>query len=234
MTTKITYDSKNTQLITKLSTKWAHSSEFTVEKLEIANDGKLSAETSFLKVLPGLRLTFKRNNSNLASLSFMYKHKFATLTGEVDALNFRKANASLCGGHGPFTANVSGDFKFPKGASAACDIVTVGASYTIPKSLVALINTKNFSDYTGVLQCLLTSITIAGKVKYNPKETCGTILAAYKCNPTTTINIKVGTSGTINASVKQQIDKKFVVVGAAEFRPKNLSEFKFGINATLG
>ena len=200
----------------------------------MANDGKLTTETSLVNALPGLKLEFKGNDSDKGDLSFLYKHKFATLTAEVDALNFSKANASLCGGHGPFTAGVSGDFKFPKGASAACDTVTVGASYTIPKSLFATISSKNFSDYTGLMEyAAAPNVTLAGMVKYNPKATCGSIAAVYRCNPATTIKVKAGTSGTIYASVKQQMEKKFAVVGSAEI-PSTLSAFQFGVNATLG
>lgn len=235
ITTNIGYDpSKETKLNTKVSTKWGHSSGFTLEKLELANDGKVTTETSLVGAAPGLKLEFKGNDSDKGDLGFTYKHAAATITGEVDALSFSKATGSICAGSGPFSAGASADMAISK-ASVSSTTLAVGVGYTVPKSLfVSLRSTKNLSEYAGAFSFVAApNVTLAGKVAYNPKATSGILAAVYKCNPLTTIKVKAGSCGTVYGSVKQQLDKKFAVVGSAEV-PSTLTNVKFGINATLG
>ena len=234
ITTNVAYDpSKESKLSTKVSTKWSHQSGFTLEKLELANDGKVTTETSLTGAAKGLKLEFKGNDSDKGDLGFTYKHDAATITGEVDALGFTKANASICAGSGPITAGASADLAIAK-ASISKTSLAVGVAYTVPKSLfVGLRSSKNLSEHSGVFSFVAApNMTVAGKVAF-AKDTSGVLAAVYKCNPNTTIKVKAGSCGTLFGSVKQQLDKKFNVVGSAEV-PSTLTNVKFGINATLG
>jgi Eukaryotic porin len=183
---------------------------------------------------PGLKLDFKGNDSDKGDLSFTYKHSLATVTGEVDALAFSKANASISTGHGPFSAGAAVDLSIAKSSISGTNL-SAGAGYTISGSLFTGIRAKNnFSDYSGIATFVAApNVTLAGKVDLTSKGTSGVLAAVYKCNPSTTIKVKANNGGLINASVKQQVDKKFVVVGTAEV-PSTFKGIKFGVNATLG
>jgi hypothetical protein len=167
-------------------------------------------------------------------LSFTFNHPLATFTGEVDALSFKKANASVSTGHGPVSAGASLDLLFAK-STVASSTIGAGLGYSLDKTLfVSARANKNFSEYAGLVSYKAASnLTLAGSVSYSPKATTGIIGTVYKCNPDTTIKVKAASSGVINASVKQIVDKKFSVTGSVEV-PSTLSGFKFGVNAALG
>lgn len=237
MTTNVAYDpSKESKLSTKLSGKWGHPCGFAVDKLEFANDGKMNTETSLISNVPGLKLEFKANDSDKGDLGFIYKHKHVTVTGEVDTLAFSKATGSLSFAHGRYSAGAIADLKIAKSAVSSTT-VTYGASFEIPKSLFAGVRaSKNLSEYSGIVTYVANpSVTLAGNILYvaKSKSATGTLATVYKYNPNTSLKLKATSNGTINASVKQQLEKKFVVVGSAEV-PSSMNGLKFGVNATLG
>jgi len=234
VTTNTTYNAKDNKLAVKLSGKWAHPKGFSVDKLEISPDGKVVTETSLSNATPGLKLEFKGNDSDKADMSFTYSvPNTATITGEVDAINFSKASTTVSGGHGPYSGGVSADFKLTK---LSLDSTSFGAGfgYTLPNLFAGVKAAKNFSEYKGVFSYeAAKNVTLLGLLNYSGKGTTTTLGAIYACNPKTTIKVKAASTGVINASVKQAFEKKFTVVGSAEI-PSNFSGFKFGVNATLG
>lgn len=207
-----------------------------MEKFEVANDGNVSTETSLVGFATGLKFEFKGNDSDKGDFSVTYKHKSATLTGEIDTINFSKASASVTTGVGAFSAGASADLKI---AQMAVNSSTfgVGVSYTVPKSIFAGLRvSKNFNEYNGTFHYVASpNVTLAGNALYSPKAKTGTCVLAtiYKCNETTTLKLKASSTGTVNASVKQAFPKKFVAVGSMEV-PSTLNGIKFGVNATLG
>mmetsp|Transcript_18954 Transcript_18954/g.18283 ORF Transcript_18954/g.18283 Transcript_18954/m.18283 type:complete len:279 (-) Transcript_18954:196-1032(-) len=240
LTTNITYDpSKDTKLSSKLSAKYAHPTGFTLEKLEMANDGSVTTETSLVNTAPGLKYEFKGNDSESNSkgdLSFIYKHKAATLTGEVDAMSFSSVNGSVAAGYGAFLAGANAAIKI-KDSSISSSTFSVGASYEVPKSLFAsVLASKNLSEFSGMARYTVNPLmTMATNVKYSTKVAAptGGLAAIYKCNDTTTMKLKASSEGVANLSVKQIMDKKFTVVGSVAL-PSSLKSVKFGVNATLG
>jgi hypothetical protein len=216
--------------------KWAHPSGFAFDKLEMAQDGKLAYETSLAKAYPGLKLEFKGNDSNKGDISMVYQHKAATLTAEVDAINFSKASGSISAGHGRYSFGGSADLIANKPSISSTNF-ELGAGFQMPNSLfVGLRAKKNLSEYAGIMNYIYTpQVTMAGRVNYSTKTNAGVgaLAAIYAHNPTTTIKVKAGTCGTINASLKQQFEKKMVLVSSVEI-PSSFSGFKFGVNATLG
>ena len=101
-----------------MSGKWGHPCGFAVDKLEFANDGKVSTETSLLTTATGLKLEFKANDSDKGDLGFIYKNKYATVTGELDTLAFSKAMLSITTGHGRYSAGAIANVKIAKSPSA--------------------------------------------------------------------------------------------------------------------
>lgn len=237
MTTNVAYDpSKESKLSTKLSGKWGHPRGFTVDKLEFANDGKVVTETSLLTSASGLKLEFKANDSDKGDLGFIYKTQHATITGELDTLALSKATGSVTVGHGRFSAGAIADIKLAQ-ASVSSTTVTCGLSFEIPKSLFAGVRaSKNLSEYSGIVTYVAKpNLTIAGNALYVSKSNAfsGVLATVYKHDADTTFKLKAATSGTVNASIKKQLEKKFAVVGSAEI-PSSMSGLKFGVNATLG
>lgn len=232
MTTNTQYDpSKDIKLITKLSAKWAHPSGFTLEKLEVGSNGAVTTETSLIGVAPGLKFEFKGNDSNKGDLSFKYSLPVATITGDLDALNFAKTSASVVAGLKDINAGVSASFNIAK---TSLETVDAGIAYRIPTLLSAYIgSSKTFSQFTAMASYTASEeITVAGQADY-AKSFSGVLGVLYKCNPATTLKLKASNSGVLSASVKQAIDKKCSVVGSAEI-PADFSSVKFGVNATLG
>jgi Eukaryotic porin len=207
-----------------------------LEKFEVANDGNVSTETSLVGFASGLKFEFKGNDSDKGDFSVTYKHKNATVTGEIDTINFSKASASITSGHGPFSAGASADLKISQ-MTVNSSTIGLGVGYTVPKSIFAGLRvSKNFGEYNGTFHYVASpTVTLAGNAVYNPKAKAGTYVLAsiYKCNETTTLKLKASSTGTVNASVKQLFPKKFVAVGSMEI-PSSLNGIKFGVNATLG
>lgn len=234
VTTVTQFDEKETKLSPKLSVKWAHASGFTVEKLEAAADGKITVETSLSNVAPGLKLEFKGKDADKADFFLTYAVPAATVTADVDLSNFSSAKASVSAGTGPVTAGASADLKLAK-SSLESATFGVGLAYTIPQQLLVTARAdNNFSSYTAHFSyAAAKNITLAGQVKHAGKEPTGVVGVQYACNPCTTAKVKATTGGVFSASVKQALDKKFNVVGSAEFS-NSFSNVKLGLNATMG
>jgi len=224
----------------KISAKYAHSSGFTVEKLEISPKGKVATETSLVNAAPGLKLEFKGNDTDKGDLSFTYSPSpMATITGEVDALNFAKANASLTVSQQPFIGGASVDAAFGKQGLESSKF-GLGFGYTVPKTLFAGFRAQNsLTDYSALVSYALNKdLTLVGKVNHSTAgKSAGTnsvIAGVYQCCPNSTLKVKAHSTGVINASIKQQCEKKFAVVGSVEIPSGFTSGYKFGVNATLG
>jgi len=222
-------------LVPKLGLKWLHpTSGFTLEKLEISQDSKISVETSLSNISPGLKVEFKGNDSDKADLSVTYSIPQATIFGELDAHNLSGAKVSVLGGHSSFTGGANAEIKFGKTSGVDQTVFALGVGYRVPKLFVGARACKNFSHYSATASYDATNeLVVAGKVNYNSKDTSATLLSQYKCCPNTTIKVKADTSGVFSASVKQVLDKKFTVVGSAEL-PSSFNTVKFGVSATLG
>jgi hypothetical protein len=233
LTTNTQYDpSKDTKLITKVSSKWAHPSGFTLEKLEVGSNGAIATETSLVGAAPGLKLEFKGNDTNKGDLSLKYTPPAATITADVDALNFSKASASVTSGFGNVTAGASADFNIAK---TALDKLNAGMKFSLPKLLDAyLTSKKTFTEFSGGAAYVANKdVTVAADGTYAGSKFTGNLALMYKCNPATTMKVKASSAGVLNASVKHALQKKCSLVGAAEV-PPGMSSVKFGLGITLG
>jgi len=222
-------------LVPKVSAKWTHASGFTLEKLEISPDCKMTVETSLSGMAKGLKLEFKGNDSTeKADLSMKYNLPQATVTADLDISNFSSAKASVCSGHGPISAGASLDLKIAK-SSIESTVCGVGVGYTLDNTgFVGIRANKNFSSYSMCFDYTrIKDMTVAGQLTYAASKPSAVLAAQYTCNPNTVIKAKASSEGSLGFSVKQSFEKKFSVVGSAEV-PKGLNAIKFGLNATLG
>jgi len=220
----------------KVAAKWAHASGFAVDKFEVAGCDKVKLETSLTGLAPGLKFDFKGASASSGNLGVTYKHANASVATNLDIAGFSSASASVLGGANGFTAGVAGNFalagKFDVKDFSA--VVGYAPNATLFTGVGA---SKKFTEFNVSLKFdVKPEITIAALADIVPKTSSHKfqIGAAYTCNPDTTVKVKVNSDGVINASVKQKCQKKFEVIGAAEFDTRNTSSIKFGVNATLG
>lgn len=213
------------------TTKWVHGSGFTLEKLEIGKDGTIKTETSLVKTLPGLKLEFKGDTKDKANLSFSYKIPTATFTGELDVNNFSKLTAAAVSGFGKITGGISFDFSIPKKELTGAE---VSASVKEGPSFLAAKVNKGFEYSAFGSHVLSDQVTLAAKLAQTNKGGFAAYLAAiYKCNPKTIIKVKVDNQFSLNASVKQSLEKKLTLTGTAAI-PGSFDSVKLGVLASLG
>ncbi len=149
-------------------------------------------------------------------------------------LHLKSANASIVAGNGPFT--VGADAKFNLADKFGLSSNTIGLGYSLNSIFVGL-RVADFKSLSGVLSYSASNIlSFAGKTWNCSKENKQFfgLAGVYKCNDKTSIKVKGSSCGTVSASVKQFIDKKFTVTGAVEGKPADSSSWKWGVNATLG
>lgn len=223
-----------------VSTSYAHSSGFSVDKFELTGkQGKIVTETSISGAAPGLTLEFKGDTKSAGDLSATYEAPSFTATGGMDIVDFKSADASVCSGSGPLTFGAALKLALPSGSSAfSLSDYSVGASYKAKPLFAAAVFSDSFakadvsSEYT--LSC---GSKLAGVLNY-PANTI-TVGGSYACNPKTTIKAKVNSCGDVNASVKQAVAKDCSLVGMASVKASDLSKsgtaaIKFGGSITLG
>lgn len=231
ITTNTTFDKG---LSSKISGKYTYkSSGFTLEKLEYNSKGNFTVETSLSGVAPGLKLEFKGNDDSKGDLSATYKSSAfpVTLTGEVDAISLKKASASVCGGHGAFSAGASVDLNIEK---PSCEKFNFGFGYAANKLFAGIRVNNNISDYSALFSYgVADKLSLAGSAEFKGASPTFSVAGVYNCNPNTLVKIKASNAGVIDASVKQTIDKNFFVIGSASL-PSGLTDVQFGLNATLG
>lgn len=238
-TTNTTLEEKEKKLEAKISAKYAHPLGFNLDKFEVSPKGKVAMETSLVDAAPGLKLAFNGNDADKGDLSFTYSPPHSTITGEIDLLNFSKANTSVAVSSGPFVGGAVVDLTFAKSAIDTTKF-GFGVGYTVPKSLFAGFRVANsLNEYSGIFSYVLSKeFTLAGKVLYTASGksagTTSTVAGIYQLSPETILKFKTTSAGVISASIKQALENKFSVVGSVEIPSGFTSGFKFGINATLG
>lgn len=207
--------------------------QFCVDKFEHKNNS-MTLETSMDDLMPGLTLEFKYKQADKVSgsLSGTYKHPSATLTGDLDIVNYG-LDASICSGADPVT--MGGDISISNGALKN---FSLGLGYQIPKQafLGVRVNDKATAFSTNFLYTVNPDVTLMGSATHNTlKKGPGPIVfgGTYKCNPNTALKFKLDLDGGVGASAKQTIDANTNVVAATTFNLKDPSDFKFGVIASL-
>jgi hypothetical protein len=218
----------------KLTLKYPHPSGFTLDKLEVSNDCRLSVETSLDRLgVPGLKLDFKGNDAEKADVGFKYIMPAATFTGEVDVNSLNRAEGAISTGHGPFAGGVSAVYA---GVGDAKKVTLgLGVSHVVPNVCYTAVRANNnFSNFSLLFSyAAVKNLTVAGQVDHSTKKTLATGLVGYKVDPVTVVKVKGNSEGIINASVKRSFDKRLTVAASVEV-PHTLKTAKWGVNATLG
>jgi len=235
LTTTTDYNPAASVLPTKINLKWAHESGFAVDKFEIASADKITLETSLTGVAPGLKFEFKGVDAATGTLGVIYKHKYATLASELDIAGFSTFKSSVLGGSNGVSVGASADFSL----SDKFDVKDFSAAvaYTPCAGVFAGVKAnKKFTEFNGAVGYKVKpNLSLAALIDVPKKSAYKfNIGASYKCQPETTVKVKVDNDGVIRTSVKQDLPKKLTLVGAAEVDVKNISQFNFGVTATLG
>lgn len=233
VTSNTTLNCKDHSTSTKLSVKYPHSSGFTVEKFEIAQDGHINTETSLTGAAPNLKLEFKGNDEkSKGDVIATYKIPKVTLVAELDILGFSKLKASATSGQGAVTVGASVVANLAK---SSLDTVDVSVGYTAPKFYGVVKAADTFKAFSGSASYNVSDkLTVAAKGSHSAKGVGGAAAAIYACCPNNTMKFKAGTCGALTASVKRSYEKKFTVVAAVSTNANNVSDFKWGVTSTLG
>jgi hypothetical protein len=231
VTTNTTLNCKDKSTSTKVSLKYPHASGFTLDKLEITNDGYLVTETSLTGLGKGLKLEFKGNDQkSKGDVSATYIHPHVTLTGELDVLGMSQLKVSANSGNGPVSVGASTVLKLNTGAP---EKINLAVGYTAPK-FFGVAKVSEFKEFSGLASYVVNDkLTVAAKVNHAEKGVTGAAAAIYACCPNNIVRVNAGTCGSITASLKRSYEKKFNVVVAAGTNT-SFNEFKWGVNATLG
>jgi hypothetical protein len=233
--TDFTSKGGKTSLNGKVSAKWAHESGFTLDKLEIKNDGSLVTESSLSKVYPGLKLEFKGDDSFKGDLGATYKCSAATVTSVVDLVEFSSVKASALGHVGP--ARAGGAIELKTGDKAEIKTMDVGLSYSLDDAFFALKTSNKFANYNAsVSYKIQNKYTLGGLFSFSPEKSTfsGSLACGWSCCPNTNIKVKGNCDGVVAASLKQSLSKTCTVTGATELDIHDPAAFKIGLTATLG
>lgn len=234
-TTDFTSKGGKTSLNGKVSAKWAHESGFTLDKLEIKNDGSLVSETSLSKVYPGLKLDFKGDDSFKGDFGATYKCSAASLTAQLDLVEFSSLKASAVAQVGP--ARTGGAIELRTGDKAEIKTMDVGVSYAVDDAFFALKTSDKFAKYNASASYKLQNkYTLGGLFSFSPEKSAMTGAGAvtWACCPNTNIKLKADLDGVVSGSVKQSLSKTCTVVGATQLDIHDPAAFKIGVSATLG
>jgi len=231
VTTNTTLNCKDKSTGTKVSLKYPHASGFTLDKLEITNDGYMVTETSLTGLAKGLKLEFKGNDQkSKGDVSATYTHPHVTLTGELDVLGMSQIKVTANSGNGPVNVGASTVLKL---ASGTPEKINLAVGYTAPK-FYGVAKVAEFKDFSGLVSYSVNDkLSVAAKVNHGEKGVSGAAAAIYACCPNNIVRVKAGTCGSITASLKRSYEKKFNVVVAAGTNT-TFNDFKWGVNATLG
>lgn len=231
---------------TKLSAKWAHASGFSVDKLEMSGCGSCKLETSLdqLSFAPGLKLEFKGvcAPGSTGSLGLIYKHALATgtLASDVDAGGPSTLRASVLGGAGGITAGGSVQLGLGGKGQGKPDLQDFSAALGwAPRAgiFAGLQANKKASEFRAALQYQLRpDLTVSALADFMPASSAHLVssVVSYRCCPSTSLKIKVGSAGSLAASVKHDLPSALSLVGAASVDLKNPQAFALGLTATLG
>jgi len=231
VTTNTTLNCKDKSTSTKVAIKYPHPSGFTLDKLEITNDGYMVTETSLAGLTKGLKLEFKGNDQKgTGDVTATFVHPKVTVTGELDVLGLNQIKVSATGGNGPVTVGASTVLKTSGGAP---EKINVAVGYTAPK-FYGVVKACDFKDFSGLVTYSVNEkLNVAATVTHGEKGVGGAAAAIYACCPNNTVRVKADTCGTITASVKRNYEKRFTVVAAAQTTTA-FKDFKWGLTATLG
>lgn len=233
-------------LQTALAVKWASAGTgFAIDKLEFSGLGQpVVMENSLSGVVPDLKLEFKGDDQSKGELYGTYKVKQSTVKAMVDIMNQRKVEVSAVSGHGPVTFGALGLYTMSpddktKGDKKDLDL-QASVGYKGPNFFAGVNTTKMFKKYEVLASfAAVKDVTVAGKFETEiPKADAkfsytATAAVVYQCNPKTILKAKVDTNKVLDLSVKQTLDKKFVVSAWAQAKFP-MEKTTFGLKAVIG
>jgi len=217
-----------------LTAEWTPVAGFKIDKLELqGKDGSLKTETTLTGgPLPdGLSFDFKANTVDKSDLGINFENDTVTANMTIDLVGMKKYNASVCAGTGPTTYGATVGVSNSDGISL--DSYSVGATYSASNCTTGVVVSDKLSSAKITTGYTVNAETTAvGTFSYPDNSFC--VGASYKCNPDTTIKVKVGSCKVINAHVKQDLGNKCTLVGMAAVKIGNIASPDFGASLTIG
>ena len=237
MTTKASLQKFETDkaFSSSVTLEWTGPAGFKLDKFEFSPSSSAAFTTEcsvVLDAVPELKLEFKGNNVDQNDVSFCYAHERATVTGNVDASDFKNFSATVSTGVDDVVVGASA--KIASGEDAKID---VSASYTAPKLFFGLNVTENFKSFKGLFSFAVdNTITVAATPSYSLNKSAFALNlgAVYKCNANTTIKTKFDLNKNFDLSVKQAINTGLSATGWATVADGNAKSANYGVKFILG
>lgn len=244
VTAETEYASKGDKplLPSKLTFKWKHASGFAVDKLQVKNNDGIVTETSMTGVAPGLKFTFKGDDNLKADLGVEYSVDNATVTGELDVVEFSRLRLSGVFGYQQFLLGGNLAYRLPGEKPSALDTYTLSAAYNA-SPVFASVGSTNLSTVDLHLHYTYQQYVLGAIVNHSlegstpPSFTLG---GSYACSKQTSVRAKAilpkaNTANTVlAAAVSHNAAAGVNVVGSVETALNNVNAAKLGLQITLG
>lgn len=179
----------------------------------------------------GLSFDFKADTSEKADLGINFENDVVTADLCIDMVGMKKYSATVCSGTGPATYGASVGLSSAEGFSVTD--YSLGATYSVSNCTTGVVVSDKLSTAKVTAGYTVNAdTTVVGTFAY--PENNFAVGGSYKCNPDTTVKVKVGSCKTINTSVKQDLGNKCSLVGMAAFKLDNIGSPDFGASLTIG
>jgi hypothetical protein len=226
----------------KLTLKWKHASGFALDKLQFKNNDNIVTETSMTGVAPGLKFTFKGDDSNKGDLGVEYSTDNMMMTGELDVVQFSEIRLSSVFGYQNLLLGGNLAYRLPADkAPSQLNNYTVAAGYNA-FPWFATVGSTNLNTVDVHMQYNHQKHVLGMILNHDLNKNSSRVTAGGLCNcsPTTAVRSKLIATGTstnditVAGSVAHTPAAGLTLLGSVEAKLGNVQNPKFGFQVTLG
>jgi hypothetical protein len=210
---------------------------FSLDKLKMAANGTISAETSLTGLAPGLTLSFEGDSKENGTLGVEYNHDMVTLDASVDAVNFQTASVSALFGVQDVQVGGEVECNLPKGeTSFGLSNYAFGLCYSRPNFFVGL-RSANLKDHSLAGHYNVnndTTVGLLGECSGNGSDYSVTLGTSHKYDCDCTIFGKVNSDAILSLAVNRHLCCKNIQGNlSGEVNLKDPSQRKWGLGLTF-
>jgi hypothetical protein len=230
----------------KLTFKWKHPIGYNLDKLQVASNGALTIESSMTTpAAPGVRFTFKGNDTTQGDLGVEYTRDNLFATAELDTLNLARIKTTSAFGYQGFTLGGCLCYDLPaekREGRVGCYKFGLGYRYNNIFASYICQNLKNHA--ISALYAPMKNLTLGFLSNFACEK--GTecskccenadcqLGAVYQCNPNTTVRAKASCAGNVALAVTHSPATALALTGSVETSVQDVSNAKLGVQITLG
>ncbi|GMH50156.1 hypothetical protein TrLO_g9420 [Triparma laevis f. longispina] len=231
-TTRVSKD--KVSLLSKLSFKWAGPSGFSVDKLQLKDNGSHVLETSLVGAAgnPNLKFTFKGDDSQKGDLGVEYSKGMLGLTAEMDIIELKKVSASALVTKGDLAFGGNGTFKM---AGSSIDKFSLGASYSAGPIFAALTTDKFAGANLGLMYKVNGDLSIATSSSHSADKPLDAVTIGCVYNaPVGVVKAKCTSGGVASAVLVKDVAKKVTITPSLQVANGDIKNASFGFGVVMG